>query len=268
MKKTILITGSTDGIGLETAKTLVSQGHNVLLHGRNPEKLQIAKEILTSIVDSGIIEGYIADLSNMVEVEALAHEISKKHTKLDLLINNAGIYKTANPITKDGLDIRFVVNTIAPYYLTKLLMPLFNISSRVVNLSSAAQAPVSMGALRGDVSLSDGEAYAQSKLALTMFTYGMGQNLKEQVSSLIAVNPASLLGTKMVKEGYGISGKDISIGSGILTSMAVDDTFANINGGYFDNDIGKFTPPHPDGYNLEKCKEVVNVIEEILVRIT
>lgn len=259
MKKTILITGSTDGIGLETAKILAAQDHKVLLHGRNPTKLEEAKKIL-----GGDVEGYIADLSNLADVKALSEEVSERHTKLDVLINNAGIYKTFKPTTQDDLDVRFVVNTIAPYYLTKLLMPLFDTSSRIINLASAAQAPVSIDALLGKVRLSDGEAYAQSKLALTMFTFDMSKSIKEKVSSLIAVNPASLLGTKMVKEGYGISGKDISIGSGILTSMALDDTFVNIKGDYFDNDIGQFSYPHPDALDPQKCAELVNVIETIL----
>jgi len=263
MKKIILITGSTDGIGLETAKMLAAQGHKVLLHGRNPKKLEKAKQIV-----GGDVESYEADLSNLSEVETLAKEVASKHTKLDVLINNAGVYKVADPITKDGLDVRFVVNTIAPYYLTKLFMPLFDSSSRVINLSSAAQAPVSIDALLGKVRLSDGEAYAQSKLTLTMWTFHIAQEMEEKISSMIAVNPASLLGTKMVKEGYGISGKDISIGSGILTSMALDDDFANIQGNYFDNDIGRFSSPHHDGDDPEKCKEMVQVIEEILVRLT
>lgn len=263
MKKTILITGSTDGIGLETAKMLATQGHKVLLHGRHPKKLEEAKQIV-----GGDVESYEADLSSLSEVEALAKEVAAKHRKLDVLINNAGVYKVADPITKDGLDVRFMVNTIAPYYLTKLLMPLFDTSSRVINLSSAAQATVSMDALRGKRGLSDGEAYAQSKLALAMFTFDMAQRSKEKTSSWIAVNPASLLGTKMVKEGYGISGKDISIGSGILTRLALDDSFSNIKGEYFDNDIGRFSSLHPDGNNLEKIKEVVHVIEEIIVKLT
>lgn len=259
MKKTILITGSTDGIGLAAAKMLADEGHKILLHGRSPKKLVDAQKEV-----GGDVEGYLADLSNLTEIEFLAKELAKKHAKLDVLINNAGVYKAATPITQDSLDIRFVVNAIAPYYLTKLLVPLFDTSSRVINLSSAAQASVSIDALMGKVSLSDGEVYAQSKLALTMVTFIMAQNLNKKLSSLIAVNPASLLGTKMVKEGYGISGKDISIGSGILTRMALSDDFSNIIGRYFDNDIGEFTSPHPNALNLQKCEEVVSAIETIL----
>ena len=93
MKKTILITGSTDGIGLETAKLLVSKGHHVLLHGRNPEKLQAAKHNLAALSDSAGVESYTADLSRIGDVEALVKAIGENHETLDVLINNAGVYK-------------------------------------------------------------------------------------------------------------------------------------------------------------------------------
>ena len=142
MQKTILITGSTDGIGLETAKMLVSLGHQVLLHGRNENKLQQVEKTLAEISGSGCIESYLADLSHLSDVEDLAKEVTEQHEKLDVLINNAGIYKTPEPMTQDGLDVRFAVNTIAPYLLTQKLLPLLGTSGRVISLSSAAQSPV------------------------------------------------------------------------------------------------------------------------------
>ena len=263
MKKTILITGSTDGIGLETAKKLLSEGHKVLIHGRDANKLAIIKEQLSNLT-SETIENYVADLSNLEDVIKLATMIKQNHRKIDVVINNAGVYKTANVITKDGFDARFMVNTIAPYLLTKELLEILDSSSRVVNLSSAAQAPVSLEALQGKKQLNDGEAYAQSKLALTMWTYFLAQQYKEKVGVIVSVNPASFLGSKMVKEAYGMSGKDINIGVGILYKAALSDNFIDANGKYFDNDIGKFTSPHPDGENLEKSKRVMETLEYIL----
>ncbi|MEO0854478.1 MAG: SDR family NAD(P)-dependent oxidoreductase, partial [Cyanobacteria bacterium J06648_11] len=140
MPKTILITGSTDGIGLATAEMLVSQGHDVLLHGRNPAKLTDAEKTLSALLGGRNIESYVADLSRMADVEALAKAVAEKHSQLDVLINNAGVYNASHPITQDGLDVRFVVNAIAPYLLTQRLLPLLGTSGRVINLSSAAQA--------------------------------------------------------------------------------------------------------------------------------
>ncbi len=269
MQKNILITGSTDGIGLETARMLVSLGNNVLLHGRNPAKLEDVVKALSALQGTGQVEGYVADLSRMTDVEALAKAVVKKHPKLDVLINNAGVFKTPDPITQDGLDIRFVVNSIAPYLLTKKLMPLLGASGRVINLSSAAQSPVDPEALIGRARLSDDfTAYAQSKLAITMWSRSMALALKDDGPVIIAVNPGSLLGTKMVKEAFDVAGKDIGIGAEILTRLALEDEFATASGQYFDNDSGQFAPPHPDALNPQKSEEIVRVIEVVLSKIT
>lgn len=266
MQKVILITGATDGIGFETAKTLVEQGHHVLLHGRNPQKLKDVEQKLANISDTAKIESYVADLSILADVEALASKVLAEQSKLDVLINNAGVFNTPNPITSDDLDVRFVVNTLAPYHLTKRLLPLLDSSSRVVNLSSAAQAPVSIDALEGRKPLSDGEAYAQSKLAITMWTREMATELADNGPMVVAVNPASLLGSKMVKDAYGIAGVDLSIGSDILVRASLSDEFANAHGKYFVNDNGVFANPHPDATHGNKSQLVVESIEHTLAQ--
>lgn len=263
-RKTTLITGATDGIGLETAKMLVSLGHNVLLHGRSPAKLEKVESVLAAMADSGQFESYLADLSRMTDVEALATAVAAKNDKIDVLINNAGIYSTPDPITPDGLDVRFAVNTIAPYLLTKRLLPLLGASSRVVNVCSAAQAPVDPEALAGRGRLSDGMAYAQSKLAITMWSINVALSLKGDGPAIIAVNPGSMLGSKMVKQAYGVAGGNLRIGADILCRAALAEEFAAASGQYFDNDTGRFASPHPDALNTQKCEAIVGVIEAVL----
>ncbi len=264
-QKTILITGATDGIGLETAKMLVALGHNLLLHGRSPEKME---KTLSALPNNGRVESYVADLARLAEVEALAKAVAEKHDRLDVLVNNAGVFKTPDPITPDGLDVRFAVNTIAPYLLTQRLLPLMGTSGRVINLSSAAQSPVDPEALVGRGRLSDGAAYAQSKLAITMWSRSMALSLKDDGPAVIAVNPGSMLGTKMVKQAFGVAGGDIRIGAEILTRAALADEFADASGRYFDNDSGRFASPHPDALDPQKGKEIERVIEGILADIT
>ncbi len=268
MQETILITGATDGIGLETSKALVGLGHKLLLHGRNPAKLEAVCKAFSSLTAGADTENYVADLSDMAEVKALAKAVAKKHAKLDVLINNAGVYSVPEPITKDGLDVRFAVNTIAPYLLTKRLLPLIESSGRIINLSSAAQAPVDPEALVGRIKLSDGAAYAQSKLAITMWSHSMALALKDDGPVIIAVNPGSMLGSKMVKEAYGVTGGDLRIGAEILCRAALSDEFAAASGQYFDNDIGQFTTHHPDALNPQKSEEIVRVIEAALAEIS
>lgn len=238
MTKTILITGATDGIGLLTAQKLAGQGHKVLLHGRSADKLAKAAALV-----GGNPQTYRADLSKMDEVGTMADAILADHSQLDVLINNAGILKSPQVQTEAGRDIRFDVNTIAPYVLTQKLLPIIPANGRVVNLSSAAQAPVDVAALRSYRPMGDMDAYAQSKLAITIWSAALARAHKDG-PVFVAVNPGSLLASKMVKEGFGVAGSDLSIGADILIAAALSDDFATASGKYFDNDSQRFAAPH------------------------
>lgn len=257
MPKTILITGATDGIGLLTAKTLAKEGHTLLLHGRSAEKLEAAAREV-----GGKSETYRADLSDLDAAASLAQKIRARHSRLDVLINNAGVLKAPRTRTDGGLDLRFVVNTLAPFVLTHHLLPILPNDSRVVNLSSAAQAPVDIAALRGDRALADMEAYAQSKLAITIWTQEIARAHPDG-PVFVAVNPGSLLASKMVKEGFGVAGNDLSIGADILRRAALSDEFAGASGGYFDNDAGRFAQPHAAAGDAGHVARVMDAIRAL-----
>lgn len=268
MTKTILITGATDGIGLETAKRLYSEGHTLLLHGRSNDKLAAVERLLADGNGTGAIHTYTADLSRLADVRRLAESISQAHEQLDVLINNAGVLKSPDSVTRDGLDVRFAVNAVAPYLLTRDLMSVLAPAARVVNLSSAAQAPVELDALRGEQRfMDDMAAYAQSKLAITMWTNALADAGDVGKRVFVAVNPGSLLGSKMVKEGFGIAGKSLSIGADVLVRAALSDEFSSTSGQYFDNDEGRFDLPHAEALDIRKCQKVVVEIEEVIARI-
>ncbi len=258
MTKTILITGSTDGIGLLTAKKLAADGHKVLLHGRSASKLESAAAAV-----GGDVETYAADLSDLSAVRKLAENVRAKHDKLDVLINNAGVLKAPQSVLENGQDIRFVVNTLAPYLLTKLLLPIIPADGRVVNLSSAAQAPVNLKAMQGNVPMADMEAYAQSKLAITIWTREWAKSLSN-APVMVAVNPGSLLASKMVKEGFGLAGNDMNIGADILIDAALGARFADAAGAYFDNDSGAFTDPHTAALDENHAADVMNTIKDLI----
>jgi len=264
MKKTILITGSTDGIGKLAAFNFAKEGHLVLLHGRNRQKLdQVVAEINKNI-DHSNIHGFVADFSDLNSISKMVEEINQVVSKLDILINNAGIFKSNSEKNKQGLDIRFVVNYLTPYHLTRQLLPLFDKTnaSRIINLSSAAQSTVSLNALNGKENLSSQEAYAQSKLALTMWSMDLAK--KHHPISTIAVNPGSLLNTKMVQEAYGQHWSAADKGSDILFSLALSDKYLGITGKYFDNDKGSFSKAHLDAYDEEKIRALIQETEEII----
>lgn len=264
MQKTILITGSTDGIGKLTAIKLAESGHKILLHGRNHQKLNLTISEIQKISGNQEIQGFIADFADLNSVNLMSNEIKKIISSLDILINNAGVFKSKETRNEAGFDVRFVVNYFAPFLLTRELTPLLEQakSPRVINLSSAAQATVSIKALNGDLGLSTQEAYAQSKLALTIWSFKLARELKSV--SVLAVNPGSLLNTKMVQEAYGQHWSPADKGADILYSLADSEKYSGITEHYYDNDKGTFAPAHPDAYNDEKITELISVTESIL----
>lgn len=243
----ILVTGATDGIGLATARLLIEEGHEVLVHGRNEQKLAaVVREF-----DSNRVSSYIADLSKSEDVMSFADRLLNEHDSIDVLIHNAGIYGAQPRIGENGWDLRFIVNAIAPYVLTKRLLSLLPVTGRVINVSSAAQARLDYEALQGHSPITDGDAYAQSKLAITMWTYELS---KKYPQTFIAINPKSLLGSKMVKSAYGIEGHDLMIGAKVLRDAATSVEFEHASGQYYDNDLEQFAEAHPDVYD-EECRQ-------------
>lgn len=264
MTKRILVTGATDGIGLETAKRLYRAGHEIIIHGRNADKLAAARQQLIAQQGEGTVHECQADLSHLGQVEALAEEIKNRFHSLDVIINNAGILRNDAPITASGHDIRFVVNTLAPYLLTRRLTPALASDARIINLSSAAQAAVEWQALKGEKQLDPMQAYAQSKLALTMWSSALSGEKAYRGRVMVAVNPGSLLASKMVKEGFGVAGKSLSIGADILVKAALSASFSQASGRYFDNDEGRFGTPHKDARDTDKCHQLVTLLDQLL----
>lgn len=261
MQKTILITGSSDGIGKLAAIQLAQDGHQVYLHGRNQDKLNEAVEEARQKSGNNTITGYLADFSDLANVRKMADQVNSDLDHIDVLINNAGILKSKTAKNAAGIDIRFEVNYLAPYVLTNNLQTLLDkgTKSRLINVASAAQAPVNLAALRGDTNLTDQESYAQSKLALVMWTFDYAKNHPSIVS--IAVNPGSLLDTKMANEAYGRHWAPASKGANILVDLATSDEYNNESGKYFDNDKGTekgyFAPAQQDAYDQQKINQLI-----------
>lgn len=262
MNKKILITGSTSGIGKLVALELAKDGHELIIHGRSEESVNQAILDIKAESNNKSIKGFAADFSDLDSVNDMADSLNKLGDKIDVLINNAGVYKSANQKNKDRLDMRIVVNYLAPYLFTKKLMSLLNDNSRVINLSSAAQSSVSLELLEGKEDVSEGIAYAQSKLALTMWSFYLAKSLNGV--SVIAVNPGSLLNTNMVKEAFGHHLAPAEKGAEILHALAVSNEYLNITGKYFDNDRGNFGEAHPDAYNKEKVHALIETTDRLL----
>ncbi|MGD1843817.1 MAG: SDR family NAD(P)-dependent oxidoreductase [Salibacteraceae bacterium] len=264
MKKTLLITGSTDGIGKLAALQLAQAGHTILLHGRNAQKLEATVNEISAAAKGATIKGFVADFSNLQEVERMAEEVKNTVPRLDVLINNAGVYQSPQRTDAQGRDLRFTVNYLAPYVLTAALRPALASSAapRVLNLSSAAQAPVSLDALAGKEALDASNAYAQSKLALTMWSFDLARQW--DFDTVIAVNPGSLLNTRMVKEAFGRHWAEADKGANILFDLATNATYLQSSGQYFDNDQGAFGPAHGEAYDLDKIQALMQHTQTLL----
>lgn len=271
MNKTILITGSTDGIGKLAAHKLAKEGHTLYLHGRNSKKLESTVEELIKTSKNEAIKGFIGDFSDLDSVKNMIHQIQQEVSKIDVLINNAGIFNSPVAKSKTGIDIRFIVNYIAPYFLTKEILPLIQkgTNPRIINLSSAAQSPVAIEALLGHEDIPVQQAYAQSKLALTMWNTHLANTHKNITS--IAVNPGSLLNTKMANEAYGQHWSPADKGANILYELAILEKYTTDSGKYFDNDKGSekghFSSPHPDANDQKKIDLLVSKTDAFLASI-
>ncbi|NOU60155.1 SDR family NAD(P)-dependent oxidoreductase [Marinifilum caeruleilacunae] len=264
MKKTILITGSTDGIGKLTATKLAADGHEVYLHGRNKNKLDAVISEIISATGNKSVKGFVADFSDLEAVKQMTQQVNSDLSKLDVLINNAGVFHSPESHNKNGLELRFVVNYFAQVLFTNELLPLLKKSeqARVVNLSSAAQSSISFEALKGEESIGVSDAYAQSKLAFTMWSFYMAREVPELM--VVAVNPGSLLNTKMANEAYGQYWSPAEKGADILIALGVSDEFSDVSGKYFDNDRASFAMAHPDAYDQVILADLIELTQKMI----
>src|SRR5439155_25208710 len=174
--KTVLITGSTDGVGRLVARRLADQGARILIHGRDRHR---GKQVVDQIQEAGRGSATFlpADFSSLAEVRRLADALGQDCDRLDVLINNAGIGSGGSggkrETSQDGYELRFAVNYLAGFLLTRLLMPTVMLGkpARIVNVSSLGQHPIDFDEVMLTRDYSGSRAYAQSKLAQIMFTF-------------------------------------------------------------------------------------------------
>lgn len=244
---TVLVTGSTDGVGRLVAKHFASEGAVVLLHGRNPTKGAKVLEALRQETGNQALEFYCADLASLADVRRLAARIKTRHPRLDLLINNAGIgggrfvptgpagafeeERNPEPLeqSQDGHELRFAVNALAGFLLANLLLPELHRSpsGRVVWTSSVAQAPFDFEDVRLAHGQSRMDAYRRSKLAQVTFSFELAERMSATSLTSVALHPASLMDTKMVIEETGMPPRAmVEDGADAIVHAATHEAFA------------------------------------------
>ena len=199
-EQVILITGATDGLGRGLAAELAAAGATVLVHGRDEER---GAEVVRELGDRARF--YRADLASLDEVCRLAGEVLAREPRLDALVNNAGIGTTLpgdgeRLESRDGHELRFAVNYLATFALTRLLLPrlIESAPARIVNVSSAGQAPIDFDDVMLERHYSGVQAYCQSKLAQIMLTFDLAEELRDRGVTATALHPATYMPTKMV----------------------------------------------------------------------
>src|SRR5438874_9180348 len=173
----VLVTGSSDGIGHQTARQLVQLGHEVIVHGRSRARAQAA------LPGAPI---WVCDFASLDEVRSRAVELP---SGIDVLINNVGVYLQRRELTPDGHELTFQVNHLAPFLLTNLILPSMSEGARIVNVSSQVHGGAEMrwDDLEGERHFSGYGAYAQSKLANLLFTRELAR--RQRKATVNALHP-------------------------------------------------------------------------------
>ena len=232
----ILVTGATDGLGRRVASDLAAGGATVLVHGRNRERLDSTLGGIRGETGSERLDSYLADLSSLGEVRALAQQVLAEQDRLDALVNNAGVIARERRESEDGYELTFAVNYLSHFLLTRLLLPLLRDSApaRIVNVASAGQSPIDFDDVMLEHGYSAMRAYRQSKLAQVMFTFELAERLGDGGVTVNALHPASLMETKMVRETFGYTMSTVEKGAEATVRLATSPELEGVTGRYFD----------------------------------
>tara|TARA_Y100001949_G_scaffold60631_1_gene51360 strand:+ start:4778 stop:5620 length:843 start_codon:yes stop_codon:yes gene_type:complete len=245
LDKNIIITGATDGIGLQAAKVIANKGYRVGLVGRNKEKGYQAKEIIVNSTSNDKIDFFECDLSLIKNVKKLSSQIKEKYSKIDVLLNNAGGANKNKIITSEGLEKTFATNQMNYFVLTTELLDIISESDdgRVVNVASNAHigATIDYNNINSEKSFSPWTSYCVSKLMNIMFTYELAK-IQDKVSvnvlhpgfvdTNIAGNEGNFI-KYIVKFGSKLFARTVENGADSSIYLSTSDDVKGVSGKYF-----------------------------------
>ncbi len=239
-EQTILITGATDGLGRALAHRLAADGATLLLHGRDEAKGERTLAEVREQSGNDRSRFLCADLASLDEVRGLGELVLGETDRLDVLVNNAGIGTSSGGAqereeSRDGFELRFAVNYLSGYLLTHLLLGLLEGSApaRVVNVSSAGQAPIDFDDVMLTKRYSGVQAYCQSKLAQIMFTIDLAELMRDRGVSANCLHPATYMPTKMVRAAGVEPVSSLEQGTEATLRLIADPALDGVSGRYF-----------------------------------
>jgi NAD(P)-dependent dehydrogenase (short-subunit alcohol dehydrogenase family) len=266
-QQTILITGATDGLGRALATDLAARGATLLIHGRDDARGRETIDEIRARTGNENLHWLRADLASLDEVRALAEQVTREHERLDALVNNAGIGSSEDGggrmVSRDGYELRFAVNYLAGFLLTRLLRPLLERSApaRIVNVSSAGQAPIDFGDVMLERNYNGVQAYCQSKLAQVMLTLDLGDELSERGVSATALHPATYMPTKMVRASGVSPVSSIEDGVRATLRLVAGPELDGVSGRYF-NGLEEASA-HPQAYDPDARRKLRELSERL-----
>lgn len=243
---TVLVTGSTDGIGLQTALVLAREGCEVIVHGRSPERVERACELIRSEVPNARLGQVTFDLGSFESVRQGARDVLTRFPHLNVLLNNAGIFAHDNHKTADGYESTFHVNHLGPFLLTMLLVDRLkaNAPARIVNVASVAHV---RGTLERDIdqvnALKGYPAYAASKLANVHFSFRLAKELEGSGVTVNALHPG-VITTKLLASGFGMEGASLEEGARTSVMLALSPEVEGVSGRYYSAGAETDVAPH------------------------
>lgn len=259
-QQVVLVTGSTSGLGREVALRMGSLGAFVIVHGRDEDRgMAVVREIDAGPGSARFVQ---ADFSDFDNVRALAEVVLRDYDRLDVLVNNAGFGSAPDErwLSDDGHEFRFQVNYLAPFLLTNLLKErvVASAPSRIVNVSSLAQAPIDWDDVMIEHDFSGRRAYGQSKLAQIGHTFDLHEELGSSGVVVTALHPATYMPTGMVQR-LGVTPRaTIEEGADAVMNLIVGD----VVGGLFYNQL---TPQraHAQAYDDESRRRLRDLSREL-----
>jgi NAD(P)-dependent dehydrogenase (short-subunit alcohol dehydrogenase family) len=234
--KIVLITGSTDGIGKQTALELAGLGAGIILHGRNRERLEAVQSEIRKVTGNEQVDVLTADFCSLKQVRTMAGRIYEKYDHLDVLVNNAATFIKDRVISEDGYEMTFAVNYLAPFLLTTLLLDLLKKSApaRIVTVSSVAHstARLDFDNLQGEKEYKPWRAYGLSKLCNVLFTFELAARLNGSGVTANCLHPG-VINTKLLRASYNMPGGSVEEGAKMSVYLASSPEVEKMNGTYF-----------------------------------
>ena len=273
--KICLITGANAGIGQQTALQLAQMGATVVMVARDPQRGEAARAAIATATGNPRVDLLQADFASPPSIRAMAAAFAARYDRLDVLVNNAGVYLTGREETADGLERTFAVNHLG-YFMTTLLLwdaLLAAESARVVNLSSDAhrQAKLNFDDLQNQGKYAGFRAYAQSKLANVLFTYELDRRRGDAPVTVNAVHPG-FVASNFGRNNRGIVGlamtrlvplfaKSVAEGAATSVYLASSPEVAGVSGQYFAN--CRAVKSAPQSYDRAAAERLWAISEEL-----